>query len=143
MTHIKSILITLSVLLSATLLFSGCEKDAGEGGRGSISGIVIEQRMQSYLNPEVQHEYPVAEERVYIIYGDDSQVYDDNMRTDFEGRYKFRYLREGTYTVYTYSECNIFDEGCQENGSVEVIKRVVELGKNEDVVLDDIVRQNY
>lgn len=126
-------------------LFSGCEKEEGEGGRSSISGRVIEQDMYSFAFPDsVRFEFPIGDERVYIIYGDETEVYDDDMRTDFNGRYHFRYLRKGTYTIFTYSECNIlYDDGCQESGGVFPVIRQVELGKNEDIVLEDIVIQNY
>jgi len=126
------------------LFFSGCEKEEGEGGRSSISGILIEQEMTNALNNEVVREYPLVDERVYIIYGDSTEVYDDDMRTDFEGRFKFRFLRKGTYTIFAYTECNqIYDEGCQDAGGTWAVKRTIELGKNEDVVLENIVVQNF
>ncbi len=130
--------------VSVGLFFSGCEKEEGEGGRSSISGIVIEQEMSAPLNNEVIREYPLVDERVYIIYGDSTEVYDDDMRTDFEGRFKFRFLRKGTYTIFAYTECNVIhDDGCQDAGGIWAIKRKVEIGKNEDVVLENIVVQNY
>ena len=126
------------------LFFSGCEKEEGEGGRSSISGVVIEQEMQNAQTDIVVREYPLVDERVYIIYGDSTEIYNDDMRTDFEGRFQFRFLRKGTYTVFAYTECNqIYDDGCQDAGGTWAIKRTVELGKNEDVVLEDIVVQNY
>lgn len=131
------------ILVMALIIFTGCEKEEGEGGRSSIKGKVIEQEMDTFLNPEVVNEYPMTEERVYIIYGDETEVYDDDMRTDFEGRYHFRFLREGTYTIFTYTECNVFDDGCQENGGVYPVIRTVELGKNEALELEDIVVQNF
>lgn len=138
-------ILKVAIILLSAYLFCGCEKDEGEGGRSSISGKVIEQDMFSFAYPDsVRFEYPVGDERVYIIYGDETEVYDDDMRTDFNGRYHFRYLRKGTYTIFTYSECNIiYDEGCQESGGVLPVIQQVELGKNEDLVLDDIVIQNY
>src|SRR6056297_3593232 len=124
----KSLYSALFVLFAiSTLIFVGCKKEEGEGGRSSIKGTVIEQEMDTFLNPEVVNEYPLTAERVYIIYGDESEVYDDDMRTDFEGRYHFRFLREGTYTVFTYTECNVFDDGCQEAGGEYPIIRTVEL----------------
>lgn len=100
--------------------------------------------MNSPLNPVVDHEYPAAEERVYIVYGDQSEVYDDDMRADFEGRYHFRYLREGTYTIFTYTDCNVIqDTNCLASGGEYPVIRTVELGKNEDFVVDDIIIQKY
>lgn len=126
------------------LMTSACEKEEGEGGRSSISGRVLEQDMFNLVSDSVKYEYPVGDERVYIIYGDESEVFDDDMRTDFNGRYRFRYLRKGTYTIFTYTECSpIIDSLCAASGGVYPIIQTVELGKNEDLVIDDIVIQNY
>lgn len=144
MTASNYCLTMLLALVCTGLLFTGCEKEEGEGGRSSISGRVIEQEISSSLNPVVVQEYPLGAERVYIIYGDSTQIHDDDIRTDYQGRYIFRYLRKGTYTVFTYTECNVnHDEGCVEAGGVFPVIRTVELGKNEDVVLEDIIIQNY
>ncbi len=139
-------LLPVCMLLAGLMLTfaTGCEKEPGEGGRSSISGRIIEQEMSAPLQNEMVREYPLVDERVYIIYGDSTKVYDDNMRTDFNGRFKFSYLRKGTYTIFVYTECNVIhDVGCADDGGVWAVKRTVELGKNENVVLDDIIVQNY
>jgi hypothetical protein len=139
--YLKPIFIWLAA--ATTILFvGGCEKTEGEGGRGSISGRVVEQ----YKNPsseEVLAEYYAKDERVYIIYGTEERVYDDDMRTDFEGRFRFRWLRPGTYTIYVYSECNVLNADCISQDNDIAVLRTVQLAKNEDFVLEDIIIADY
>jgi len=92
----------LAFLLLAAGLHSGCEKDPGEGGTSSITGYLhVTDYNASFLI--VQGEYPGADEDVYIIYGDDVS-YGDRIRSGPDGRFEFKYLREGKYTVYAYSD---------------------------------------
>jgi hypothetical protein len=93
----------LSVLSAISLfLLAGCEKDPGEGGNSSITGYVhVTDYNASFLI--IQGEYPGADEDVYIIYGDDIS-YGDRIRTGPDGRFEFKYLREGKYTVYAYQD---------------------------------------
>jgi hypothetical protein len=131
---------------ATTMFASGCEKTEGEGGRGSISGRVIEQ-FRYPLTEEVVAEYYAKDERVYIIYGTEERVYDDDMRTDFEGRFRFRWLRPGTYTIYVYSECNTVPAGNPDCPTVHdndvAVIRTVQLEKNQDFVLEDIIIVDY
>lgn len=84
------------------LLLAGCEKDPGEGGSSSITGYVhVTDYNATFLI--IQGEYPGADEDVYIIYGDDIS-YGDRVRTGPDGRFEFKYLREGDYRVYVYSD---------------------------------------
>ncbi|MDH5767067.1 MAG: hypothetical protein OEZ38_13725, partial [Gammaproteobacteria bacterium] len=48
----------------------------------------------------------VADERVYIIYGDGS-YYDESIRTDIDGSFEFTGLRKGSYTIYASSKDTI------------------------------------
>lgn len=97
-------------LLSIGIIFvfiTSCQKEAGEGGTSSIIGVVKAQRYIYNANEEKWEKqgnvYPLQDERVYIIYGDDN-IYSDDFRTDAEGRYRFQWLRKGTYTIFAYSE---------------------------------------
>ena len=46
---------------------------------------------------------------VYIIYSDNqSDVYDDKFETDYNGIYRFEYLRKGDYTIYTYADSTVY-----------------------------------
>lgn len=63
--------------------------DVEQQGSGGTTG------SQKYL--------PVADERVFLIYGDED-FYSEDVRTDVNGNYQFRNLQRGSYTVYVFSE---------------------------------------
>ena len=92
----------VSCLLGTVLLTAGCEKDPGEGGSSSITGYA---HMTDYnaTFQIIQGEYPARDEDIYIIYGNEIS-YGDRIRTGPDGRFEFKYLREGKYTIYMYSE---------------------------------------
>jgi len=118
--------------LSALLLISGCAKEAGEGGSSTISGKLIAQKYNAF--GEVIEEYELADERVYIIYGDNSNVYDDNMRSSFDGSYRFDFLRKGTYRVFVYSKCPT----CP-GGEEAIVREAVITRNKEKIVIPTII----
>jgi hypothetical protein len=90
------------VILAIVMIAVGCKKDEGDGGNSSIKGYVhVTDYNSSFLI--VQGDYPAADQDVYIIYGDDIS-YGDRIKTGPDGIFEFKYLREGDYTVYVYSE---------------------------------------
>ncbi|MBL0342145.1 MAG: hypothetical protein IPP71_15240 [Bacteroidetes bacterium] len=96
----KKSLLFLTILIG--FLFSSCEKDPGEGGNSSIKGFVhITDYNASFVI--VQGEYPGADEDVYIKYGDEVAI-GDRIKAGPDGKFEFKYLREGKYTIYVYSE---------------------------------------
>lgn len=123
----------MALLAVATL---SCRKEPGEGGRGEITGRVMEQRYNNVGQPTGPR-YPAAEQRVYIIYGDGT-YHDDDVRCGADGRFRFPWLRKGSYTVYTVSECRDFD-GCTfqvaANATINKRKDVVDVG--------DLLIQNH
>lgn len=80
-----------------------CQKEAGEGGSSSIIGVF--KACELDVNNACQNEYPLAEERIYIVYGDSTELFDNEVRTDFAGRFEFPFLYEGDYTIYAYNKC--------------------------------------
>jgi hypothetical protein len=79
-----------------------CEKEAGEGGNSSIHGYVhVTDYNASFIF--IQGEYDGADQYVYIIYGDDIS-YGDRIKTGPDGKFEFKYLRQGKYKVYVYSK---------------------------------------
>ena len=84
------------------ILLSTCVKEAGEGGTASIVGKVYAYDYNAEMTV-YRTQYYAPEEDVYIIYGDDS-VYSDRTRTNYDGTYRFEYLRPGTYTIFVYSK---------------------------------------
>ena len=88
--------------------FSACKKDAGEGGSSVIEGKVYEfKTWQAQNQSQIDTIYYIEDKGkdVFIIYSDDKgAIYDDNFETDFNGRYRFEFLRKGKYTIYTYAD---------------------------------------
>jgi hypothetical protein len=97
------------IICAIAIGFMACEKQAGEGGTSVIEGQVykihtlfndttgeIEDTLYYQLDPGVD---------VFIIYSNnEGDVYDDKFETDYNGRYRFEYLRKGDYTIYTYAD---------------------------------------
>jgi hypothetical protein len=123
----KSILIFSVVLV----VFSACSKYEGQGGAATIKGVVIEQRYNSLGN--VIASYPAPDQDVFIIYGADNSFYDDDVKTSYDGSYEFRYMRKGTYRIFTYEDCNT----CP-SGKKEVMKEVEITEKNQELLMDTI-----
>lgn len=97
----------LIFLLLIGTLFSACKKVAGEGGTSVIEGKVY--KIYTYQTPQGQTDtlyYQLDSGKdVYIIYSDDEgAIYDDNFETDYNGRFRFEFLRKGDYTLYTYAD---------------------------------------
>ncbi|MDF1673278.1 MAG: hypothetical protein P1U41_07210 [Vicingaceae bacterium] len=102
-------------------LFS-CSKEEGEGGRSSISGKVH----MTDVTGGNQGEYDAPDYDVYIIYGDQDDIYDDDMKTNYDGTFEFKNLREGKYKVYAYTS-----DPSKTSGISPVFKSI-EIGKNEE-----------
>ncbi len=88
--------------------FIACDKEAGEGGTSSIEGQVWE--LFTYQDPftgswDTTFYRLDSGKDVYIIYSDDEgEIYDDKFETDYNGRYRFEFLRKGDYTIYVYAD---------------------------------------
>jgi hypothetical protein len=113
-----------------------CKKSEGRGGGAVIKGVVKEQRVNNFGT--VIAEYPLMNERVYIIYGENSNFHDDDERTSFDGSFEFRYLLKGKYRVFTYGEC----KSCASGDSV-IIRNVEITSKKQVIDLDTIIVRNY
>ncbi|HRY32592.1 MAG TPA: hypothetical protein P5531_06465 [Bacteroidales bacterium] len=117
-----------SAILIASLfaiLLASCQKEAGSGGNSSISGAVhvTDYNVNMLV---IQGTYMGADEWVYIVYGDDVS-YSDRIRTGPDGRFEFKYLRKGDYTLYVYAEDTTLA------GQTAVVKRV-EITRNKQKV---------
>ena len=95
-------------ILFFLLLVCSCEKEAGEGGSSSIVGSVY--KISTYYNVLTQQNDTVyyqldSGEDIYIIYSDnENDFYDDNIETNWNGQYRFDYLRKGDYIVFIYAD---------------------------------------
>ena len=92
----------IGILCISLLLFASCNKNAGEGGTGTVQGYV-----KLINHPDDNYSLPAdtlvaAKTDVFIVYGN-SDFYGDDVETDDKGFYRFKYLTPGRYTVFAYS----------------------------------------
>lgn len=114
----------LIIICAVIFGFMACDKAAGEGGTSIIEGQVyklytseiVVNELDSFGNDTTYKiidtlYYQLDEgEDVYIIYDDnEGDIYDDKFKTDYQGRYRFEYLRKGEYTIYTHADSSNVD----------------------------------
>lgn len=92
----------------------------------ATSKLIVDVKTQG-RNQITLQDGPFADEDVYIIYGDEDDIYDDNIKTNFDGTFEFNNLRKGKYKVFAYSK----DESNTSNPlTAEMVE--IEIGGNED-----------
>lgn len=91
--------------IGALLLFSQCQKEAGDGGLATIKGVINREYRSVLSNPStvLGEQLPAMDQEVYIVFGDNISP-DDKVVTNYEGAFSFTGLRKGDYTIYTYSQ---------------------------------------
>lgn len=126
----------IGLLIILSLFLWSCEKGPGEGGMAKISGkIIIEDYNLDFTI--LRDTYPAQAYDVYIIYGDDP-YYGDKIETNFDGYFEFNYLREGEYTIFTYSKDKTLDYNM--TSKLTTIERKVTIAsKKEEVVVEDMI----
>ena len=124
----KKSILKLVAITVVIFLFNSCKKEAGEGGNSSIRGKVWVINYNSTFT-SINNEYVGADEYVYIIYGSDVS-YGDRTKTNPEGEFEFKYLREGNYTVYVYSK----DKTRVSPSGTVAVKLSTSISKKEQVV---------
>ena len=122
---------TLILLLTAIIAccFFSCNKGEGEGGRATIEGsvYVINHPDDTYtLETDTM---AAVKTDVFIIYGDDNYIGDD-VETDQNGHYRFKYLKPGTYTILAYT--------VYPNGRKEAVTQTVTVKGGATVTVPDI-----
>ena len=134
----------LFILIAATLFaFTACKKEPGEGGNSTIMGRVkVLDYDYGYSNGKCRwvktREYYAPDERVYIIYGEDT-IHSDDIRTNPDGYYRFEWLRKGTYTLFAYSEDttgNVVSGEFPVKVTIEITKKKQEVIVPEIIVID-------
>ena len=124
--------------ISAAIIFAliafSCSKEEGTGGTSVITGRVIERQYNSNFTTLIE-QFDAPDEDVFIIYGDDP-VYGDKVTTNYDGIFRFEYLREGSYTIYAYSEDSVH---YPTQHQIPVIRQVKITGKKQTVKVDDII----
>ena len=121
------------LLVLIGLIITSCTKEEGEGGSSSIKGFVYEYKL-NILGDTISR-YAAADQDVFIIYGDDHTFYDDNIKTSYDGSFKFPYLQKGKYTVFVYEDCPTSD--CP-SGKKEILRTIEITKKNQVIDLDTI-----
>ncbi len=135
-TAIKFNILTLLILFA--FISNGCTKKEGYGGKSTIYGKVLERKYNN--SGQFQNEYYVSEQKVYIIFGDED-FYSDEVRTDYEGKFKFSFLYAGNYRIYSYSECSPIDP-C-DSGVEDVMLEIKVLNNGDVVITSDLVIENW
>ncbi len=130
----------LFLVLGFIFAFTACKKDAGEGGTSTIEGKLY--KLKTYQNSttgemDTLYYQLNSGKDVYIIYSDDeNKVYDDNFETDWAGKYHFKYLRKGDYTIYTYADSTDANNVVYD---YPVFRHVSITENNSSIVVDDFV----
>jgi hypothetical protein len=111
----------LLIICAIAIGFTACKKGSGEGGTSVIEGQVYKISTEEIEIIEVDSlgldttTYFIIDtikipqlyvgKDVFIIYSDnEGSIYDDKFETDYNGRYRFEFLRKGEYTIYTYAD---------------------------------------
>ena len=127
----------VSLLISALTLSvasTSCEKHEGIGGTSSITGKVAVRQYNANFTV-LTETYYATDVEVFIVYGDDP-VYGDKTTTNYDGTFRFDYLREGKYTVFSYSEDSAHYPTQHE---IPVLKQVNITKKGQEISVGDIV----
>jgi len=117
------------LIIACIMGLMACKKIEGEGGTSSIKGKIVVENYNSVGT--LISTYDGAKEDVYIVYGDADNVYDDKMEASYDGTFEFRYLEEGTYTIFTYqdcAECGSGEEAVIKTVTIDAKKSTQDLG---------------
>lgn len=128
----------LVITITISLLSIGCKKPAGEGGQASIKGKIYVENYNANFTV-LNDEYFAQDERVYIIYGDETAVGDD-VRTSYDGSFEFPNLRKGSYKVYALSKDSA--SGAALSKTIEILQEVEITEKKEEITLPTITILN-
>ena len=92
----------LMAICTVALALSAFNKGPGEGGTGTIQGIVKLVHHPDDDFALTTDTMPAAKTDVFIVYGDEV-YFGDDVETGADGMYQFEYLLPGNYTVFSYS----------------------------------------
>ncbi len=111
--------------------FAACKKDPGTGGLATIQGKVYAYDYNTY--GELVDSGYIADEKVYISYGDHTTV-DNDLNTSYNGAYMFEWLQKGDYTVFVLSKCDTCPLG-----TTHIAQKVTIDSRKQVVTLPDFV----
>jgi len=119
------------------LLIFACKKEEGVGGKASIRGFVWLKEYNSSFST-LQLEREGYDQYVYIQYGDDIS-YGDRIKTSYDGRFEFKYLRPGKYKIYCYSLDPSDTDNVKPEETMVVMQEVEISSKKETINLDTLI----
>ena len=115
------------------LLVFSCKKEAGQGGRAIIKGKLF---ADNFYSKSFNSRSALADERVYLVYGNQKSCSDVDLRTGYDGSFEFDFLRKGKYKLYAYS----LDTGFKTPCSVIPVVKEIEIKKtDEEFIVSDFV----
>jgi len=124
------------IAMASVLFLISCGKQEGEGGKNTITGVIIKEEWTKNTNQFVT-EYPASEERIYIIYGDNA-YFANEVKTNYDGSFRFEFLYKGDYQIFVYSECL----ACP--GGVEPLFVDIKLTQHKEIyVIDTLLIRKY
>jgi hypothetical protein len=124
------------ILISLLFILSACTKTEGTGGAATVKGTVIVEDYNSFGT--LLSTYPAQDQKVFIIYGADDNIVEDDVSTSYDGTFEFEFLRKGTYTAFVYSDCRTCDSGDS------AVKVTFEIDAKKDVIdLSKIIIYKY
>ena len=130
MNKITAIPLTLRLILIISMsAFLSCEKEPGFGGLAEINGKVY---VFDY-NPEgvlVAEGYTGDIEVFLSVDGQPGVL--ERVRTDFDGSYRFRELRKGTYNIWVFSDC----DKCTDNKE-PILQKTIVSSNRQKISLED------
>ncbi|MFT7614519.1 MAG: hypothetical protein ACI9J3_003501 [Parvicellaceae bacterium] len=91
-----------AIIMASAICFFGCSKSPGYGGKGVIKGNVTINKVDVF--GQIEGSYIGTDQEISIIYGDNSNQIDDDIKTSFDGSFQFKYLYPGNYKVFLYSD---------------------------------------
>ena len=127
MISIKFRFFSFLYMFSSLLLFPSCNKEPGVGGRATIKGNLFADNFYSRSN---WTRSPMADERVYLVYGDAKKCADNDIRTGYDGSFEFNFLRKGKYKLFAYS----LDTNTKIPCSIIPVVKEVEIKKSDEVI---------
>lgn len=112
------------------IAISACKKEAGPGGLATIRGKVFATDVTT--NGNVRDSGYLGDVRVFISVSGNPAYFDD-VRTSYDGSYEFKFLRQGTYDIWAFSDCDT----CRWTQKYD-LKAVTINGKRETVNVEDL-----
>jgi hypothetical protein len=122
---IRLIIVFVALCLSLT----SCLTEEGEGGSGTIQGYLFNVKHADDNYALTTDTVSAVKTDVYIIYGD-HVYFDDDIETDYNGFYQFKYLTAGTYTIFAYST--------DANGVKTAVTQTVTLTRGDKIEVSDM-----